>query len=230
MRRSGFAMVEGAVFLAIVVTIALVGAGMWDLLDRQARYREIVDRHLFDDGMKPLRLEAGVNGEIIARVDDTRIERRLQDMVSALEHDVKPLIMDAGEQEGGGYIIEAAYALVEINPETGVFERLSIKPFRATVGSLSGAPSSVEEATDLPSEFRNFTSIHDGSGVSTLAIPTALLGTGTSGPRYVDTSVLVGLRTIASLKKGAASWLDGFLGERQFVYDSKVITLRGDFQ
>jgi len=224
----GIGTFEAAAMMVILTTLLMSGAALSDFLYQVRALNNFTADILSDTHVKPLSLNNSMSGTSI-EVNSAALSQYLQDIVAQAEES----IIAINGSTNPIYRIEAAYAVVSINPQTGVSEGLEQSPFSevVTAGSLS-VPQADLQRTDLGTEFQRLSQVTAGEGMLALhALPTPMLGYSQShgGDRYINRMVIVGMRSFLSLEGTFTGQMFSMVGGNPLVSHHRANILRGNF-
>lgn len=224
----GFAILETAYMGVVLATLIIGGVAVYDYLTTTISTRDLVDKFLYDDGTKPLKLSKENPGMLPQiKVDHEAIQARLTRAIDGALQGIEDL---PGRHESSDFRVEARYGLVSLDPRTGRVSGISMHPFKVEKGELSDIPADSLNSTDLEQAVIRFASTTRDGGASLLAVPSALNGGGLGGAEFVDIAVVVGMRCFLKFNRGFSSYIFDTSGGEGVISDYKVIELRGELK
>jgi len=216
---------EASLCAILVCTMLLSGFAMVDYYSRAGNLQRLVDSTIHDSTIRPFNI--GSNGgtiELSTQSDLLRdhCDQTVLDISEKLSQ--PPLNLSADQ-----YRIEMAYVEVGVDPQSGQSLRFEGgNPAYLALGGNLPTPAEIDSNGSLSSQFGFLA--HPGGDFPDdsflYATPSIFGGTTTLG--YLDRAVLVGLRVIYSLE--ASPWRNLYQNilSHPFLYQTKVIALRGD--
>ncbi|MCB0352161.1 MAG: hypothetical protein KDD64_01515 [Bdellovibrionales bacterium] len=234
-KRSWFESERGIAFLEaalsfVVLIPALLGAFATVAYMREAsQVRKIVERYVSRPQVSIYSFSSQ-DGPLTLSTNHSGIEEAVRNTVEAAESEIEARGEDPNLS--GEYFLEAAYAELRIDQETGEPLGLVREPstFSRSAGGLF-VPAEVNSATDLGDAFSRLagTTISDEPGSrSVYATPSVFFGDGTQRKQYFPTVILFGLRIILSLDGTFSGEAYEQVGGDPFVYHARVVALRGE--
>jgi len=218
----GFAAIETAGFVVIMLVFVLAAAGLVNYVQKVMLFSHAVDKYVFDQNIKPLALSAGGTWEI----SEGRLREKLPSLLEALKADLEEAL-PGDDFTPDRYLLQADFAAIDIDPQSGAGRGLiTFAGSLFSLGSLQ-VPGEILERADLQRQFQN---LADLPGVPhPLAVPSG--GFNVSGAdQFVKATVLLGLRAFYTLEGTFTGNIVSQLGISSggMVFDYKVVTLRGE--
>jgi len=217
--EAGLAMFELAICSVMLLTLVLGGFSVSLYMQKAYSVNSSVERFVYESAVKPFIANSG--GANTVSLNDTELKDYTDTLISSLSADIRSRIDDAALRAGTqGYYVEAAYAKVDVDSSTGSSTNWSVQ-YRNSQGGLQ-VPADLLSSTDLDAQFE-YQYHHNQS----LSHPTANLGLA-SGPQYLNSAVLIGVRAFISMKGAFTGEMYESLGGEPYIYSTKVVALRGD--
>lgn len=219
---SGVAALEAAGLSIVLLFLIVAGIGLVDYLQKVMLLSHLVDKHLFDQSIKPLVLtaEGGLS------VAEGRVRTKLPELLQGLKADLEEALPH-GAFSVERVLLESDFAVVGIDPQSGAGRGLLLYPGSSFSWGALNVPAEQMAESDLRRQFADLAAL--AFVPSPLAAPTGLLA-GEEAARYIDKTMVVGIRAFYSLEGtfgGKLAQLLG-LGRQPVIFDHKVITLRGE--
>jgi hypothetical protein len=142
------------------------------------------------------------------------------------------LLREESFSDPANFFLQAAYAEISIDPQSGSTLGLVTEPFSFQESKGTLQPSAEQlSISDLGQAFLSLSSLSGaGQEVSLYAIPTPLKGWDSSGAAlYRDRVVVVGLRGFLSLQHTFSGRILEMLGLEAVISHHRAVILRGDF-
>ncbi len=225
-KQLGISSLEFAASGILLFTLVFGGFSTSLLIQNWIELNYLVDKRLHDTSMHPLQLDYS-SGSSGLRIDFAGLEGQIQNLLDQISADVRAGLDDPSLAEEG-YFIETAYAVLEIDPQSGEFQSLSNYQARSS-GSLI-ASLNLQRKSDLKEQFRKAAALKaDSSGKASLyAVPSALFSEISVQRQFLPQTVLIGVRAFVSLQGGATGSLYSALIGEPIIYNFKVAMLRGE--
>ncbi|MCO6430832.1 MAG: hypothetical protein J5J00_08220 [Deltaproteobacteria bacterium] len=230
--EKGWSLLESSLLMSLVMAVIGVVFSFVQYAWTARSLEAIVERHIRGTGLKPYRLESGIDANLMS-FKTGQLAAIIDKFASEIEQDLKLNLASQGIEGKSRYFVESAYAEIEIDPATGVSKGLrqlpvSYRAFRGDTALLY----ELDLQDLLNSEFEKRTKSvlrFDAAfpTVSTYAVPTAAL-TAESAHNFLPTAVLVAAAASISLEDTWAGALLSALGTEPVVYSNKVVSLRGE--
>jgi|GEM_PF-2602442 len=226
----GIAMLEAVGILVLILPILLGAIGLLTLISNTMAVNGVVDKYLYDKGVRPLRIESN-NGMITIVTNSAEISAFADELVEKMRVELSERLKDDFIAPGG-VLIEVIAVQVPINPASGTVNGSHQILHTTSYGSLS-PDSATQSASSLTKEIERLVSakiVHpDGTEMAQLAVPSGRLGHA-GAAQFLDRSILVAARAVISMNDSFAGGLYADLGGNPVAFDSKAVMLRGEFQ
>lgn len=230
MRERGIAILEAAAFTLTILAMIVGGAAVADFMSKMMLLEQAIDRAVNDDAQK-IMVSNDNNGQFQIQIDQVLAHKVIDDVAANVEQLLLQKLGD-GTLPAAPYRVEVAYAVLNIDGSSGVPLGLAVPPFSDLVsrGGLS-VPSAISQQVDLATAFANRATFTQGNtGVSLYATPTQFFTSPGNAHRFVNQVIFVGARAFVSLEGSFSGNAYATLGGEPIVYESKVVTDRGDLQ
>ena len=214
---AGMAILETSLILSVVTALLLGVLAVIEYTRSVALVQAAVDRHLFDSGLKPLRLISS-NGSLDVSPVESSLEDFLESAVLHIEEEV--LRIDArgiGEEK---YRIQGYWSLLSFTEEGSP----DLEKMTVTAPGVFAGRMSVRQA--LGAMKQEFASLVDGDGFVLESAPTGAYGLG--GMERLPNAVLVGVQAFVDLDDGFIGNALRVLGLDSIISVNKAIALRGE--
>lgn len=230
MHERGIAILEAATFTLTILGLIVGGAAVADCMSKMMLLEQAIDRAVNDHAEKVL-VSNDFSGRFQIQIDPSSARREIENIAANVEVLLSKNLGDTMLQ-AVPYRIEVAYAVLDIDGSSGAPLGLGVLPYSDLVsrGDLL-VPNSVSRQVDLGAAFASRAAhTQVNSDVSLYARPTQFFTSPRSDRRFVSQVILVGARAFVSLKGSFSGNAYATLGGEPIVYESKVVTLRGDLQ
>ena len=217
-RCSGIATLELALMTVMLGTLIIGGFAMSSFMQRAYRLGVSLDKNLHADQIRPLKFIASTDGVSLQTDPEA-----LRQLITALADQVE---IDAFQTEAHDrYLVEASYALLELDPQTGNIRTQRPGEFIRR-GNLV-LPSAVAAQTDLGAMFAARARETLPAGNSPYATPfndpNLALGTG-----YLPYALLIGARAVLSVEDQLSGRVYAAFGGEPYVLGARVTPVRGE--
>lgn len=223
-KAKGIAALEAALMFAVLLPIMAGAFALADYVHMAMLLRDVVDKQVYDNGVKPLLFKLDGGNSSLA-LNDAELQQYVERIGLGVEEQIKSRIL--GETSDTNYRIELKVVELEIDKNLGKVKGAPKErsQFNRSFGALS-VPFKSEERTDLMQLIRDESDALDRlDGPSGLASPSGVFNS--SAPQYLGKTVLVGARAFVALS-GLSGYVQRAFGTDPVIYDAKVVHLRGD--
>ena len=230
-RDRGIAILEFVASMIMILLVLAGGVALWERNSALRRVQEIVDTSLAGIGTKPFKIENQA-GELGINLNEDALELTVENIVNVIEVELDKIKASHGDYASEfTYYIEAAYAVLDIDPLTGESLGLSSSPysFQDSLGNQN-ISNHGRSAEYLSNKFQSFSTRSFDSGRSIYAVPGRSLSQVEANSNYFDNSVMLGARVVIDTGE---SLIDSFLQLIEFdsvTPYSQVIVLRGEVE
>lgn len=222
----GLGTLEFAASGMLLLTLIFGGFAAAMLIQSWVQLNYVVDKRLRDSTAQAFVLDSSaVNLRLT--VNEQTLEEYIDTLKSSLASDLSATAF-ASDLGIHGYFVESAYAVLEIDQESGEFK--SISKFEASRQGQYRPRDGLLNKTDLRKEFLSSAQLTNGSAskASLYAIPSSRFAAQDGQAHYLPYTVLVGVRAFSSLEGGAAGSLYSALLGEPATYSYKSVMLRGE--
>lgn len=210
-----------SVFLSMLI---LAAVGLTDYLDQLKFVNALVEQKLDDSAIKPLTFESSALVEPRLNVNSLA----LQTYINTLLDSVRLVLEDRGVPE---YLIEAGYAKADLDPVSGAFLGFDDAAYFSRIDGTLQVPATALTFSELRVRFEQLASSRQTEGAlrgaAVIAVPQSNSQADPRAQKFLNASVVVGLRVFASLQGTLAGTTCRQLGLDPFVESYKVVQLRG---
>lgn len=227
--NSGIAVIEFTAIMVILFSFTLGGFGIVEYLNTLRQINVALDKYIYDSAVKPFTLRTQ-SGQIEFETDHAGLRDLIDSVNTQLFRDLSSNMEFRDEQSAGHFMIETAYAELNIDETSGAAQGLRIAPLTYSRKEGAFQPSSlVEGQTSLETAFQSALQSNNQE-FNSYAVPAGVFFNDQAENRFLPTSILIGGRVAVSLNGTLAGSLLSFLRGTDVVYSSKILSLRGEFK
>lgn len=234
-RSTGIGTLETALALMVLLPVLLGGFAVVEYVQSVMYLNDVLDKYLYNDSVKPFTVRNDAAGNFSLQLNRNDLQSYVDKMLDRTKDDLAKRLAARGsgvsQSTSQKFFIEASVVELPIDPSSGTPGRFQER-IRTTRGGLQ-IPESAKNKADLYKEFeilssRTVTGTSDGPSI--YAVPAVMYNS--SKPKYLDGSVLVGLRIFLSLDQSFSGYIFNTLGfgESPIVSAHKAFNLRGDLE
>lgn len=224
-KEHGIAFLEAALSFLVLIPALLGGFATVSYMRDATFIRRLVESEIASQDIKSFTFKEQ-GGQVVLTVNHPGLEAAVNKIVERTTEKI-------GESGLATVFVEAAFAELEVDPDTGAPLGLAQEPYSysRSAGSLF-VPQSIEEETSLAAKMQLLAEqVHvddDGGARSQFAVPSALYGDGSQQQQFLPATILLGLRIISSLEGTFSGRMYEQVGGIPFTYHEKVVVLRGE--
>lgn len=226
-KQIGVATLEVAAYMAVLISLALSGYSLIDWLRISNSVGNALDKAIYDTGISPLRL-ANNSGSFDVLVNSVELQGYIADVLSAAEEEMDYAVGSRG-LTAEDYYIEARYAVIDIDTETGEALGIESESLSQVTGGFS-APSGALSETDLSALVESYVENSTVDSRFLYATPTVMFSGDSSGEQFLSKAVVVVARALVAPPQGAARHIISQIQSEPVVKAVKIITLRGELE
>lgn len=220
----GTAFVEAAGVMLILLTLVLGVVGLIDYAHHTVQAKRILEQHLSESAVKPLKLEGlGSSMQLLPNHD------AIQDYLDRAVSDAESALQAATSSESEDYRIEAGYALVSIDTAEGAALGLANGVEHiATRGSLQPDDESWQDqalGTLFQQAVDQSISIE---GPAAFAAPAGGIAWESVNENFLPFSAVIGMRIALNLETTSLGRAYELIGREPLHFSYRTLFLRGD--
>lgn len=232
---SGIALLETGILMILLLTLLLGGFGVSEYLQMQRKIQSILDKFVYDTAVKPFQISNQGN-DILLSVNSDRMKKYVDSLVSSIHAEANQHLVASNAISEEQYFIEAAFIEFNVDSATGQVTGAKQSPF--SYSQVFGSPavrSLLDSRIRLENSFASLVQLEGVSSpgeatVSKYAAPSGLYAVSDGGFRYMPEAILVGVRMGIKLESSNLRTFLQAVGMDPFIYDFKIITLRGEVE